>query len=437
MTWLRNFHWPHIGQRIVKTAVAVFLCMVIYYGRGYWGSSMPTEAAITAIVCMQPFVSTAAEFAISRFIASLIGGAWGLALLLLLSVAPALGENMVILYGLMGIGILLSLYSTILIDKPDTSSLAAIVFICVVAAYPDIQEPLKQSYVRMLDILIGTGVAIFVNTFRLPRVKRENLVFFVKTEDLVPDNLSRITPAAMFRLNSLYNDGARICLCSEHAPAFFALQMNPAKFSVPMVVMDGAAIYDADENRYLWCERMLEKDSTDLKARMEKQGISFFTYTIHKDRTCIFHNGKMRDEESDVFERMRRSPYRRYLEDDAYDQSEIIYLKVIAKEDEIGKIEESLKDLLTRGTVRHVIRHQAGGEKLSSLYIYHHDAVQEKTKERVMKMLQVDEPLLRPEEVINPQGYQSERDVMHFLHRIEQRYEPVRLFSRDDDETAL
>ena len=45
---------PRIGQRIVKTAVAVFLCLLYYFIRGYRGQNMPAEAAITVIICMQP-----------------------------------------------------------------------------------------------------------------------------------------------------------------------------------------------------------------------------------------------------------------------------------------------------------------------------------------------------------------------------------------------
>ena len=45
---------PLVGQRILKTSIAVFLCLMIYYLQGYSGSDMPTEAMITAIICMQP-----------------------------------------------------------------------------------------------------------------------------------------------------------------------------------------------------------------------------------------------------------------------------------------------------------------------------------------------------------------------------------------------
>ena len=49
------FYLPAVGQRIVKTTVAVFLCLLVYYLRGFRGREIPTEAAITAILCVQPY----------------------------------------------------------------------------------------------------------------------------------------------------------------------------------------------------------------------------------------------------------------------------------------------------------------------------------------------------------------------------------------------
>ena len=236
----QRWTFPRVGQRIVKTSIAVFLCLVIYYLRGYEGGSMPTEAMITAILCMQPYVRDSRDYAVSRLTGTLIGAFWGLMFLLFLTAVHSEGDRRLILYAGMAVGVLVSLHSAVLIGKPDTAGLAAIVFLCVVIAFPDIEDPLRQAGLRIVDLFIGTLVAIGVNIFRLPREKQTDRVFFIRSKDLVPDRFSQIPPAAMFRLNYLYDDGARICLMSEHAPAFFALQMSETKLNTPLIVMDGA-----------------------------------------------------------------------------------------------------------------------------------------------------------------------------------------------------
>ncbi len=419
-----SFSLPHIGQRITKTTLAVFLCLLIYWLRGYHGQDMPTEAAITAIVCMQPYVRDSRIYAVNRAVGTLIGAAWGLALLLLLTAAPMLGEHKLFLYAMMAVGVLLSLYSTVLFRMPDASSLAAIVFLCIVIAFPDIEEPLHQAVNRMLDVFIGTAVAIAVNLVRLPRRRNRSVVFFVRTKDLVPDRFSHISPTALFRLNYLYNDGARICLMSEHAPAFFALQMSPVKLNTPMIVMDGAAIYDPAENTYLQVIPLPTEDSARVRERLDSLGISYFIYTIHHNKTCIFHRGRVRPEEQIIYERMRRSPYRSYLEGENYAPEEIVYIKIIAPEDHITELEYTLRTVLPRGRLRGVSRPQTEAEGIFGLYIYAHAATMEQAEKRLMEFLRESEPELTPKPILSRNGYRSERDAIHLLHQIEKTYEP-------------
>lgn len=421
----RHRRFPHIGRRIMKTAVAVFLCLVVYMLRGIKGGALPAEAAITAIICMQPYVQDSRVYALNRLAGTLMGAFWGLVFLLLFFNVPAIGEHLPLLYLLMAVGTLLSLYTAILVRMPDTAGLAAIVFICVVIAFPDIDRPFHQAVQRMIDVFTGTTIAILVNVFRLPRIKHRERLFFIHAKDLVPDRLTPLPPAVMFRLNYLYNDGAKISLMSEHAPAFLALQMNEARPTVPMIVMDGAAIYDAAENRFLYTENIPEEVSAPVMERLESMGVSYYIYTVRDQQTRIFHRGATRPEEKLIFDRMRRSPYRSYLEGEILDPAEIVYLKVIGREEEIRRIEAGIRSVMPKGKLRRVIRPEAGDQGLTDLYIYSHFATLEQAASRLTEMLRQEEPGLVREEIRPKRPRRDERDSVRLLEQVEQRYEPV------------
>ena len=421
---------PHIGQRITKTSIAVFICLIIYYLRGYHGNSMPSEAMITAIICMQPYVRDTRDYALNRLAGTLIGAVWGFLFLLMLLIFPSMGSNLPLLYARMALGVLICLYTAVLIRKPDTASLAAIVFLCVVVAFPDIENPIQQAFLRILDVSIGTVVAICVNVFRLPREKQKDRVFFVRTKDLVPDRFTPLPAAALFRLNYLYDDGARICLMSEHAPAFFMLQMSATKLNTPLIVMDGVAIYDADENHYLQAETLHPEDTDRLVSRLKQLNISCFVYTIHSDKTCIFHMGEIREPEKTVYERMRRSPYRDYLEGEIFEPEEVVYLKIIDTEQNIHEIEHHIRGSIPKGRLRTVIRPQAGAQGISGLYIYAHTATMEQAEKRLMAMLREQDDSLTPVDIRLRTTCQSEHDAMQVLHTLGNCYEPIRLLPR-------
>ena len=426
----RQWTLPLIGQRIVKTTVAVFLCLLFYYLRGYRGQEMPTEAAITAIVCMQPYVRDTRDYAFNRFAGSLNGAVWGLLFLLLVLLFPALAENMLVLYAVMALGVMATLYTAVVVRKPDTASLAAIVFICVVISFPDISDPLRQAADRMLGILVGTAAAIAVNVFRLPRSKNRSSVFFVRMKDLAPDRFSQIPSAAQFRLNYLYQDGARICLMSEHAPAFFALQMSDAMLNLPLIVMDGAAIYDAKEGRYLSVQTLGERPALRMRAHLDRLGVSFFLYTVHADRTCVFHIGPMSGQEELLYQRMRRSPYRSYLDGENYEAGEIVYFKILTDEARARELLHGMQSLLHSNRLRAVVRPEAGVENAFALYVYSAKATMRQAENRLMQSLREREPELRAAEVFLRGGYRSEYDAMSLLHRLGNLYEPLRFLPR-------
>ena len=428
----QHFYLPHIGQRIVKTSIAVLITLLAYYLYGYRGADMPAEAAITAIICMQPYVRDTRDFAISRFLGTFIGAAWGLGFLLLLLIFPRLGSNIFLVYMRMAIGVMLTLYTCVLVRRPDTSGQAAIVFICVVIAFPEIDAPLQQALERFGGVLLGTFASIAVNVFRLPRDKERGFVYFVKIADLVPDRFSHLPPAVRFRLNYLYDDGARICLMSEHAPAFFTLTMSQTMLSVPFIVMDGAAIYDANTNTYLQSETLAPRESAELRRHLDSLGIAYFIYTIHRNKLCIFHQGKLNIQEQAIFDRMKRSPYRSYLEGEIYKDDEIVYLKIIDETDKIQVLEKRLAVHLQGHKLRLSVKPESV-PGVSGLYFYADTATLPRAEEHLMHMLQFKEPALRPREVFLKTPYRSEHDAMHLVTHLANLYEPLkilRLFPR-------
>lgn len=418
---------PILGQRIVKTTVAVFLCLLFYWLRGYRGQDMPTEAAITAIICMQPYVRDTKTYALNRFAGSLIGAFWGLLFLLIFLIFPALSGRLLLVYMLMALGVTASLYSAVVVRKPDTASLAAIVFLCVVISFPEIEHPARQALDRMLGVLVGTVSAIAVNMFHLPRSKNRGCVFFVRMKDLAPDRFTAISSAAQFRLNYLYQDGARICLMSEHAPAFFAAQMSEPMLRMPLIVMDGAAIYDANENLYLDTETLGERPAARMKEHLDRLGLSYFLYTVRGSKTCVFHQGPLGEKESILYRRMRRSPYRSYLDGDDYRLDEVVYFKITTDEARAQELLRGMQSLLHTNHLRAVIRPEAGLDDTSALYVYSSKATMRQAENRLLRLLREKEPELRSEEVFLRSGYRGEYDAMSLLNKLGNLYEPLRL----------
>ena len=407
------------GQRILKTGIAVTLCLLYYMLRGRQGGSMPAEAAITAIICMQSDLHDTKESGFSRLAGTVIGAVWGFLFLLLMALFPVLGKNLLILYPLIGIGTLIALHSAVLIRRPDASGLAAIVFVCVVIAYPDIENPLDQAFHRILDVMLGTAAAMLVNAVRLPRAKMRGKVFFIPMACLAENLLAPLSPPVLFQLQKLQQEGARICLMSEHAPAFQTTQLDGMKFNVPMIVMDGAAIYDPNENVYTATTNLNPASCRWLMKRLEDQ--SYFVYTVHRDRNCIHHHGKLTEPEEKVYRYLKRSPYRYYLDDDHFSVSDVVYIKMVTTREQADQLQRDLEPMLRKMKLRSVIRPQAGLEEGCSLYFYAAHADMAHARTHLMQLLRQEHPELEGCDMTGKSG----AEPLRLLRKVANEYEPL------------
>ncbi len=425
-----GLHLPPIGQRMLKTSLAVFFCLLIYRLLGYEGDTMPTEAAITAIICIQPHASDTWTFSRNRFTGTIVGTIWGIIFLLMMTIFPELGGHFLMLYGLMALGVLASVYTTVLLKAPDISGLAAIVFMCIVAQFPELDQPFLEAGRRFLGIMIGTTVAILINEFHLPRRKNTDCVFFVRGRDLTPNRFAKVPPTILYHINRLHEDGAKICLILEHAPALFTLQMSSCHLGMPLIVMDGAAIYDANENRYMAVQNICPESSARLQTWLRERNVNFFTYVIRQNRTCIYHEGSMTEPELQVLKQLQRSPYRSYLEGENLCPDSIVYLKIIGKVEELTALQAELLPLVSGLGLRLIIRDQASTPGASGLYIFPEEATPEKAQQRYMEIMRVKYPGLTYQNIFSVNGYRSEHDASVLLHRLRKAYEPVSFLPR-------
>ena len=415
--------WHPPGQRILKTSLAVTLCLIYYMLKGYEGDSLPAEAAITAIICMQPYVHDTTASGLNRLAGTAVGAVWGFLFLVCMMLFPALGRNRFILYPLMGIGTLIALHSAVLFRMPDASGLAAIVFICVVVAYPDIENPMDQAFHRMLDVLLGAGIAVFVNWVHLPRVRRPGKVFFLPMACLTDNQFTQLSPPVLFRIQYLLRRGAKICLMSEHAPAFQASQIGMEKCTVPMIVMDGAAIYDPVTNEYIATTNLNPASCRWLMKRLDNR--SYFIYTVHRDRNSIYHHGELSEADTVAYKYLKRSPYRYYLDDDRFSVSDVVYIKLILAREDAERLQRELEPSLEKMKLRSVIRPQAGVKDAWALYLYAVHADMEHARAHLMQILRQKEPGLETWLPAGKGEYTGIGGAVRLLRKVDGEYEPL------------
>lgn len=420
---IHHFPLPYLGHRIIKTAVAVFCCLLIHMLLDYGG--MALQSAIAAIVCMRPYIEDTKKYAFDRVAGTVIGGAWGVIFLFLTDLVPALSSYMILVYFLMALEVLIVIYSTVVLKLQDAAGLSAIVFLCVVIGYPRVETPMLLAGSRILDTLIGIVVAIVVNVVKFPRKKRKNCLFFVQMKDLVPNRYGQMSSGVLISLNRLFSDGAQICLVSPWAPAFVLTQVERLETDVPAIVMDGAALYDFRERNYLEILEMDKEDAAWLCRTLKEMDLGYCVYAVRDRTTLIYRQGNLNEAEKKEYDIMKRSHLRNYVNGFYTTDDKITFVRLIDTDERINQLEKQLQAVLPEGRFRIVKREQPGFPNYSGLYFYAADATVEHMK--AIMLTHYNRGCERVDVLPARGHYDVERDAIHLLHRVHSIYAPLGL----------
>lgn len=337
---------PPIGARIIKSSVAVALCMVIYFFRTLLpiGNGIPFYSALAALWCLQPYSNSTKNNAGQRSTGTFIGAAYGLAFIVLLRFF-GLSEP-IIVYLLASVIIIPVIYLTVITDNRNASFFSCVVFLSIALTHSFDENPYLFVLNRVLDTFIGIGVGLAVNNFHLP-IKHDSETLYISGIDsvLIPDDHSA-NAFNKVELNRMIESGVKFTLSTIRTPAEVKSLMKGVNLKLPIIVMDGAAMYDLNKREYLEAE-FLQADICEQAERIiAYHGMHCFVNVMYDATLLIFYGELWNTAEKDLYEMHKHSPYRNYIRDifRRHDASErVLYLTVL---DEITKIANLEKQLV-------------------------------------------------------------------------------------------
>lgn len=153
-----------IGMRNVKTAIAVFLCLI---GSRIIGYSYPLYACTAAVLSMRDTVEDSIHYGKTRIKATIVGGIMGIVMLWVDSelFKGSLTEVLITL------GIIATIYVCNLLGWSNSSAIACVVVLIVLIDHS--ADKYVYAVIRTTETIMGIVVAVIVNkTIRPPMSKK-------------------------------------------------------------------------------------------------------------------------------------------------------------------------------------------------------------------------------------------------------------------------
>ena len=332
-------HVPHIGMRIIKSALGVLICFAIYFMRGKQGA--PFYSALAVLWCIQNQTKNTVQNALQRTVGTGIGAAYGLIYILIKQRVPQLGDSF-LHYCIVSIALIPIIYTTVVIKQKKASYFSCVVFLSIVVNHLMDENPYIFVANRSLDTLIGIFVGLVLNSVCIHgEYDRDTL--FIADVDRAMDGLSTgITPFSQIMIKNMLEKGMLLTFMTLRTPAGFLEGMPDIKPKLPIIAMDGAILYDIKENRYPKVYVISAEHACNIESFIRSRGVNIFTTIILEDVLIIYYDELKNTAEIDIYEKMHKSPYRNYLNKERPKDHPVVYMMCV---DETRKIEQLVEDI--------------------------------------------------------------------------------------------
>ena len=365
--------FPRIGMRIVKSAVSVGICFLIDYLRGSHG--IPFYSAIAALQCMQSYHKNSRAMALRRMNGTFIGAFYGL-IVIVLQCFVLVPHNIhyTVYCAVVMLGVVASLYTAVVLNIQDAAYFSSVVFLCITMVHIGDENPYLFVINRVVETLIGVIVGMVVNAFHLPRHKRKDLLFVTALDDVLISENARLSVYSKVELNRLIDEGVPLSIMTRRSTASFWEAAGDVHVKLPLILMDGAVLYDPVENSYIAKCELDYGEACRLTDTLRALDLEVFQHAVIDDSFLTFYESLSHEGTRLLYEKRRKSPYRNYLHRPLPEGMGAVYLTAI---DETEKINAAFDALQARGVTEHYKVVCCGADGLPGmalLRVYNKDA---------------------------------------------------------------
>ena len=369
----KKFRLPPIGLRIIKSAAAVFMCYIVDLLRA--GNGIVFYSQLSALWCMQDYTVETRQNAIQRTIGTIIGAIYGLIVLIIFDRLPITEDIVPVVKAvIIALFIVPIIYTTVVLNKKNASYFSCVVFLSIVVNHANDIDPYIFVINRVLDTMIGIVVGVSFNLFRFRRNKNLDTLFISGLDDTLINENNNMSAYSRVELNRMIDEGLNFTISTIRTPASLIEPLSGIRLKLPVIVMDGAALYNIQEKRFEKVYVISNDTAASMREFLINSGISFFTNIVIDDTILIYYGDSDNEIYNRIVTKLRKSPYRNYIKRPAPESETVVYYMAIEKKEKIPGILRELKTAGFEEKLKITVTDSNEYKGYSYLKIYNHNA---------------------------------------------------------------
>ncbi len=348
-----------IGFRTIKTAIAVFITLMIYFVLSLidkdfaytWYS--PFFGSIAAVYSMQSNRSKSFALARVRALGSLVGGLFGMLLIVLYEsylmdfIVLNYGSviNMLVLFILTAVFIIVMIYLLVRFNVFDLVWVAALTYLSVTISTRNNLPVVPFAFNRIISTIIGVTVTLLVENFKLPRYKNKHILFVSGLDGCLLNENKEMTTYTKYNLTKMLESGLNFTISTTRTPASLSKIFSGVPLKNNLMIMNGAAVYDLANEKYSDV-KYIDKDiqnGIDDYFRLKNRNI--FTYTIIDEALSIYHQMFENEAEEKFYIDRKNSYFKNHVKGRIDKDDFVLFYILIDKLDVVNGYKKDLLEL--------------------------------------------------------------------------------------------
>lgn len=206
---------------------------------------------------------------------------------------------------------------------------------------------------------------------------------------LGPDR--KVSAESVCMINEAIAEGAMFSVATARTPATVGPLLNEIESPLPFIVMTGAAIWDREDNRYVYAAFHREETAKRLVELYRRHRLSTFIYILGDDNVIhIYHIGDMSDLEREFMEERLHTPYKDFhiLDREEGELPErldkVLLFYSMRPEEEVRRVYDEIKD---SDDLRAVFYHDMYGDEIALMEVFGPEASKANAVRRLAEMV--------------------------------------------------
>ena len=159
------------------------------------------------------------------------------------------------------------------------------------------------------------------------------------------DNNAKISNESSKLLNNALKNNVNFTIATARTPATVVNLLKEINIKLPIVTMNGSAIYDIKTNTYLNYTSIPSNSAKKIKDIISTTDLNVFVYTLKNNHLFVYHKHLTNPYQINFYNERKNTPYKTFIEADCPDDANVLYFTTLDSEDKINTLYEKLKNI--------------------------------------------------------------------------------------------